>query len=166
MFQMFPVDAESVYCEYSYIYGEEVDDGFVLTAKLKGGITYRIIVATDCFRALPRWQVYGTKGTATINDWSLGGGMTTIVEGVENNVQGIHAGNGMTRTMAPRADNTQLQKPLEIIKHKRYEFYRNFAAAVRGEEQPYVKKDEVVKVFKFMEACGRSAGLNEVIKEF
>jgi predicted dehydrogenase len=77
MFQMFPQKADSVYCEYSYIYGEEVDDGFILTAKLQGGITYRVSVLTDCFRDLPRWQVYGTEGTATINDWAINGGMTT-----------------------------------------------------------------------------------------
>lgn len=166
MFQMFPQKADSVYCEYSYIYGEEVDDGFMLTAKLQGGITYRVSVLTDCFRDLPRWQVYGTEGTATINDWAINGGMTTIVKGEDNNVEGIKAGNGMTKTMAPRADNSKQEKPLVIVRSKPFEFYRNFAASIRGQENPYIKKDEVVKVFEFMEACNLSAKLNQVIKDF
>ena len=166
MFNMFPKKVESVYCEYSYIYGEEVDDGFVLTAKLQDGITYRITVLTDCFRDLPRWQVYGTEGTATIDGWSINGGMTTIVKGEENNVEGIKAGNGMTKTMAPRTDNSKKEKPLQIVRSKPFEFYRNFTAAVKGKEIPYVKQDEVIKVFEFMEACNRSAKLNQVIKEF
>jgi predicted dehydrogenase len=166
MFNMFPQKAESVYCEYSYVYGEEVEDGFVLTAKLQDSITYRITVLTDCFRSLPRWQVYGTEGTASIDDWEINGGMTTIVKGESNNVKGIKAGNGMTKTMAPRTDNSKCDRPLQIVRAKDFEFYRNFTASVKGQELPYVKKEEVIKVFEFMEACNLSAKLNQVIKNF
>ena len=164
MFQMIPSSVTSLYSEYSYIYGEEVEDGFQLTANFENGVKYRIVVATDCFRNLPRWQVYGTKGTATINDWAITGGVTTIVAGEGNNVQGIKAGNGLTKTMAPRANNSKNDSDLTIIKAKPYEFYRNFVEACLGNEEGYIKRDEVVRVFKFMEACNLSAKNNEVVK--
>ena len=165
MYQMINANVTSVYSEYSYIYGEEVEDGFALTANFDNGVKYRIVVATDSFRNLPRWQVYGTKGTATINDWDITGGVTTIVDGEENNVQGIKAGNGLTKTMAPRSSNSINESELSIVKAKPYEFYRNFVKACRKEEEPYVKRDEVVRVFKFMEACNESSSKNEVIKD-
>ena len=66
MLMMIKSPVESLYCEYSYIYGEEVDDGCSLTVNFENGMKYRIVVATDCFRNLPRWQVYGTEGTETL----------------------------------------------------------------------------------------------------
>lgn len=73
MLQLVPSETKSVYCEYSYIYGEEVDDGCELHVLFENGMRYDVVVATDCFRRLPRWQVYGTEGTATIEDWDLAG---------------------------------------------------------------------------------------------
>lgn len=165
MFNMLPEKVQSVYSEYSYIYGEEVEDGFSLTANYSNGMKFRIVVATDCFRNLPRWQVYGTEGTATINGWDIDGGITRIVVGAENNVKGIKAGNGLTKTMAPRADNSKIDEELTIIRAKPFEFYRNFVEACLGNEKPHIKCDEVIRVFKFMEACNRSAEINEVIKQ-
>lgn len=165
MLQMVKSKVTSVYSEYSYIYGEEVEDGFTLTVNFENGVKYRIIVATDCFRGLPRWQVYGTKGTATVNNWGNVGGITKIVEGEENNVQGIKAGNGLTKTMAPRSDNSQEEIELTIVKAKPFEFYRNFVLSCRKQETPYIKGDEVVRVFKLMEMANKSAKKNKVIKE-
>ncbi len=164
MFNMLPQEVSSVYSEYSYIYGEEVEDGFALTATYANGMKYRIVVATDCFRNLPRWQVYGTEGTATINSWDIDGGITKIIRGEENKVQGIKAGNGLTKTMAPRSNNSKIESELDIVRAKPYEFYRNFVEACLGNEEQYIKRNEVVRVFKFMEACNESNKLNEVIK--
>jgi predicted dehydrogenase len=58
--QMIESEVESLYCEYSYIYGEEVEDGCAHTLNFSNGVKYRIVIATDCFRNLPRWQDYGT----------------------------------------------------------------------------------------------------------
>lgn len=165
MFQMINGKVKSVYSEYSYVYGEEVEDGFAVTANFDNGVKYRVIVATDCFRDLPRWQVYGTEGTATIDDWDLNGGVTRIIVGAENNVKGIKAGNGLTKTMAPRSGDSKIDSELSIVRAKPFEFYRNFVEACLGNEEKYIKRDEVVRVFKFMEACNESAKLNEVIKK-
>ena len=50
MLLMIKSPVKSLYCEYSYIYGEEVDDGFSLTADFENGVKYRIVVATDAGR--------------------------------------------------------------------------------------------------------------------
>ena len=164
MLQMIRSDVVSLYCTFSDIYREEVDDGCDLLVRFENGVEYRVVVATDCFRNLPRWQVYGTEGTATVADWDLSGGVTRMLtrEGAK---QGIKAGNGFTRTMAPREGDSVEELPLPVVHAEPFAFYKNFAAACAGAEEPVVKKDEVLRVFRLMEAAHRSATENIVIKE-
>ena len=164
MLQMVQSPVESLYCEFSTIYGEEVDDGCDVSVHFENGIDYRVVVSTDCFRSLPRWQVYGTEGTATIADWDLSGGVTRILT-KEGAKRGIKAGNGFTRTMAPREGDTVEELPLPVVHAEPFAFYKNFAAACAGAEKPAVQKDEVLRVYRLMEAAQRSAEQNIVIKE-
>ena len=164
MLQMIPSPVESLYCEFSHIYGEEVDDGCDISVHFENGVNYRVVVSTDCFRSLPRWQVYGTEGTATVADWDLSGGVTRILtrEGAKH---GIRAGNGFTRTMAPREGDSVEELPLPVVHAEPFAFYKNFAAVCAGKGNPAVRKDEVLRVFRLMEAAQRSAEQNIVIKE-
>lgn len=163
MLQMVQGPVESLYCEFSHIYGEEVDDGCDLSVHFENGIDYRVVVSTDCFRPLPRWQVYGTEGTATVEDWDLTGGITRILT-KEGAKRGIKAGNGFTRTMAPREGDSVQELPLPVVHAEPFAFYKNFAAACAGKEKPAVRKDEVLRVFRLMEAAQRSAEENVVVK--
>ena len=165
MLMMVKSSVKSLYCEYSYIYGEEVEDGFHLTVRFENGIRYRVVVATDCFRSLPRWQVYGTEGTATVADWDLSGGMTKVLVREDKNLKGIRAGNGFTRTMAPRTGNSVEEKPLPVVRAEPFAFYKNFAAACEGKAEKAIRREEVVRVYKLMEAAERSARNDAVVKE-
>ena len=165
MLQMIPGKIESLYCEYSYIYGEEVDDGCDLVVNFENGIKYRITVMTDCFRRLPRWQVYGTDGTATVEDWDLTGGITRALERQDKNLIGVKAGNGFTRTMAQRSADSVEKLSLPVVHADSFAFYKNFVAAVKGKTEAAIRREEVLRVFRVMEAAARSASKNEVIKE-
>ena len=165
MLQMIKSDVVSLYCTFSKIYGEEVDDGCDLFVRFKNDIEYRVMVATDCFRNLPRWQVYGTEETATVADWDLSGGITRMLTKTGAR-QGIKAGNGFTCTMAPHEGNSIEEMPLPIVHAEPIAFYKNFAVACAGRgEILSVKQEEVLRVFRLMEAARRSATENIVIKE-
>lgn len=159
-----PGAIESLACSYSYIYGEEVEDGCDLLVRFENGVQYRIVVLTDCFRPLPRWMVYGLDGTATVEGWDLSGGMTRCVEREDKNLVGVRAGNGFTRTMAQRSNSSVEELPLPVVHAEPYAFYKNFAAAAAGAEAPVVRKEEVLRVFRVMEAAARSAAENAVVK--
>lgn len=165
MLQMINSAVRSICCEYSYIYGEEVEDGFRLSVRFENGVEYLVVVATDCFRNLPRWQVYGTEGTATVKDWDLSGGMTRVLVKHDANIAGIRAGNGFTKTMAPRVGDTVEEKPLPVVHAEPFAFYKNFAASCAGKQQKKIKKEEVLRVFRLMEAAELSARKNIVIKK-
>lgn len=165
MLQMIQSPVSSLYCEYSYIYGEEVEDGCRLSVRFENGMEYLVVIATDCFRNLPRWQVYGTEGTATVADWDLSGGVTHANVRHDDKIAGIRAGNGFTRTMAPRVGDTVELLPLPVVHAQPFAFYKNFAAACAGESPCAIRKEEVLRVFRLMEAAERSARENIVIKE-
>ena len=168
MLMMVDSKITSIYCTYSYQEGEEVDDGFNLEVRFENGILYRIVVDTNCFIELPRWQIYGKDGTATITNWrgnNVVGKINRVNLRKDDKLVGVEAGNGFTKTMAQRRNETVDELPLEVIKGDKNAFYRNFMNAILKNEETLIKQEQVLRVFKVMETAYKSAMNNEVIKE-
>ncbi len=155
----------SITCDYSYIAKEDVDDGFDLLVTFENGVRYRIVVDTNSFINLPRWQVYGLNGTARIDDWKLNGEVVTCVERVDKNLKVVNAGNGFTKTMAERNADTVERTPLDPVYGDRMEFYANFMAAIREGVPTIVQEHQVKRVFKLMELAEKSAKEHITINE-
>lgn len=168
MLQFIKSDVISVYCDYSYIAGEDVDDGFDLEVTFENGLIYRIVVDTNSFIELPRWQVYGTDGTATVTGWrrwQVEGRVVKCIQRVDDKLEGVNAGNGFTKTMAARRGETVEDVPIEIVRGDQNAFYRNFMEAVQFGKPTIVRRDEVVRVTRLMELAAQSAETHTVIKE-
>ena len=160
-------EIKSVYCSYSYNEGEEVDDGFWLEVMFEGGVSYRIVVDTNTFVKLPRWQMYATDGTAAVFGWHMGaleGKTVKCIVRNDDKLVGVSAGNGFTKTMANRRSETVEDKPIEFAQGDKTAFYSNFVDAVRGRAETVVKKNEILKLFRVMEAAKRSSELGEVVR--
>lgn len=160
-----PID--SIFCDYSFEAGENVDDGFDLEVRFKSGLIYRIVVDTNSFIELPRWQVYGTDGTATVTNWrrdAVEGRVVRCVLRHDDKLEGVNAGNGFTKTMAARRIETVEDKPLVHVRGDKNAFYANYMDAVLKGEPTTVRKEQVLKVFRVMELARESALRNEVIK--
>lgn len=167
MLQMIDDEVVSVYCDYSFEAGEEVDDGFDLLVKFKGGMKYRIVVDTNSFIELPRWQIYGVDGTGTITNWrrdNVEGRVVRVKQRVDDKLEGVNAGNGFTKTMAARRAETEDQLPLEIIRGDKNAYYRNFMDAVIKGVPTLVNEKQVLRVYAIMEAAKKSAAENRVIE--
>ncbi len=148
-----PIDR--LYCAPSYKQGFDVDDAFTLEM-FSGGVSYNCRVDTNSFVSLPRWMLYGSDGTAIIEDWDCHGKIVTAVYGTDAQPVGIQAGNGFTKTMAYRPHESVKEYPLPARRFDNDAFYRNFALTVAGKAQPHVKNDEVRRVLTIMETalCG------------
>ena len=166
---MIDEDIVSVYCRYSYEAGEEVDDGFALEITFDSGLVYRIVVDTNSFIELPRWRIAGSDGTAVIHDWRASADTTLDIVSVlvrnDDKLEGVMAGNGLTKTMAKRRSETTASKSIPVLMPDRTELYNNFAKAVREGAPTIIKESEAMRVMKVMEAAARSAKAREVIKE-
>ena len=73
---------------------------------------------------------------------------------------------GLTKTMAPRTNETIQEYPLPKQTADVRDFYRNVAKAIHGEEPQLIKHDELMRVMKLMEAIFESAEENKVITDF
>jgi len=166
---LFLVDSKitSVYGNFSYILGDEVDDGFQVFITFENGCTALIEVGTTNFIQLPRWYVKGTGGTAVIQDWDINGKI--VMQNLGENVEApkpIRAGQGLTKTMAPPSENAVTTSALPKAAELTESFYENVISVVEGIAEPIVKNEEVLRVLRLMETIFNAAESNEVMKDF
>lgn len=155
----------SIYAELTYITNAEVDDGFKVTALFEGDLAFHTEVGTSNFINLPRWYVQGKNGSAIIENWQNDGKIVMVSDWEKRDAVPVVTSAGLTKTMAPRTDETIKTYPLPRIKSDICDYYRNIARAVRGEETQLITHDELRRSMKFMELVFESAEKNIVIKD-
>jgi predicted dehydrogenase len=144
---------ESIYCRLDHITNDEVDDGFKLDIYFEKGLTARIEVGTSHFIELPRFYMAGTNGAALINGWKDNCKLVLCETWEEKNIVPVVTSAGLTKTMAPRKEDSVTECFIERPKSDVHDFYRNFCAAVHGEAEMIVTHDQLMRVMRVMEAC-------------
>ena len=156
----------SVYATVSYVTNEECDDGFTATITFEDGLVAIVEVGTSNFIELPRWYILGENGSAVIENWQQDGRIIMVSDWENRDAQPVVAGVGVTKTMAPRTDDTIKSYPLPVQTGDFFEFYANVAAAIRGEETQLITHEELMRVMKLIEAIFESAEECKVITDF
>ena len=154
---------ESVYATVTNITNDEVDDGFRTLIKFREGPECVVEVLTNNFIESPRWYVCGENGTAIITDWDLNGKIVKIKDWEKLDAVPIQAGAGITKTMAPRTDETIKEFPLEKIEVNWTDYYNNIYDCLRNGAKPLVTHEQQIRLMRLMEAIFESAEKNTVI---
>ena len=144
---------ESVYCRCDHITNYEVDDGFKLDLYFEGDVTARIEVGTSHFIAMPRFYMAGTNGTAMVNNWQENAKIVCCKNWDEKDVVPVVTAAGLTKTMAPRNENTVTTTELARPDSDVHDFYRNLVRAIDGECEQVVTHKQMMRVMKVMEAA-------------
>lgn len=153
-----------VYVRMQHVKYSEVDDGFQVFLTFESGTVYLIEVVTATYINLPRWHVSGTQGTVLIDDWDCTGKIVTVQSGRENeDATPIQAGAGLTKTMAPRGEESIIEKALPEVSGDWAEFYQNLAACIKGTGELVIKPSQVMRCMKVMEAIFESEEKNQAI---
>ena len=71
---------------------------------------------------------------------------------------------GLTKTMAPRREDSIYTEELPQVSGDIREFYQNVMAVLEGKEESRIKLDEVMRVMRLMEAVFESAARQQVVK--
>ena len=153
----------SVYATLTNVTNKIVDDGFCATLLFENGLQAVVEVGTSNFVSLPRWYVLGENGTAIVEDWDLSGRMVLATGVNEKDVVPVRTAAGLTKTMAPRREDTIHTVSLPMERGEVIEFHKNVARSVLGQEEPIVTLDQVGKVIRVMEAIFQSAEKNQVV---
>ena len=155
---------ESVFCTLDHITNQEVDDGFRILLRFRSGQLAVVEMGTYNFIAMPRFYLRAEKGTALLRDWREETQVVECTHWHENEVLPVQLAAGLTKTMAPRREDTIHTEKLPIVKSDIHDFYRNVCAAIKGEEEPKIKLPEVLRVMKLMEAIFSSARTGNAVE--
>lgn len=153
----------SVYNELTFVTNENCDDGFRATLIFDDGLSYYVEVATSNFIELPLWYVLGENGSAVINTWDLQGKIVEVSDWENRDAVPIQAGAGITKTMAPRTDDTIKEYPLPEVHADWSEYYSNIFDTLDGKAQQLVTHDEQRRLLKLIDALFESANENRVV---
>ena len=155
---------ESVYATMDHVTNSEVDDGFHMIMMLEGGIRVCVEVGTSNFIELPRWYVQGENGTA-MTPWDLSQGKIVCCTNWEaKDAIPIRTAAGLTKTMAPRTDDTIKEVPFPIVEADVHDFYRNLCDALDGKAAQLVTHEHLMKVMKLMETAFESDRTGKIIR--
>ena len=154
---------ETVYATITNVTNTKVDDGFTADLGMSNGVHILVEVGTSNFVSLPRWVVLGTNGTAVIEDWQLSGRQVCAKGNDEKDVVPVITAAGLTKTMAPRREDTIAEYPLPVVRSDVRDFYRNVVAHLDGKADRLIKLPEVARVMGLMEAILESARTRQVI---
>lgn len=168
-----PSPVTRVFARYSYAKGLPVEDGFRIQLSYANGVEALAVCTTNNFIGLPKFHMEAVHGTAQIEDWNMNGKVVRLHD-TENDADAapIVAGQGMTKTMAPRlvdyAAREKVQDNIEILELPRIEtsmdaFYANLIASIEGREEPLVDTESVLRCLRVLEAAKLSAATGEAV---
>lgn len=147
---------ESVYCRFDHITNQEVDDGFKMDMYFEGGLTARIEVGTSHFISLGRFYMNGVNGSARVAGWGCNTEVTYCKDWGAKDAKPVVTEAGLTKTMAPRTEDSIVRTEIDRPRVDVHDFYRNFVAAINGDAKPLITHAQVMRVMLLMEAAFES----------
>lgn len=162
---LFPgIPVETVYATLTNVTNQLVDDGFTADLGFANGVHMTVEVGTSNFISLPRWYILGTDGTAMIGDWGENVKIVRACGSDEEDVVPVRTAAGLTKTMAPRREDSIFTEERPEEKSDICEFYRNVTAVLEGREESLIKLEEAARVMRVMEAVFYSAKKRQVVR--
>lgn len=142
-----------------------VDDFFEILMTFDNNITAKVMVTTFAMEKLPRWFVFGDRGTLKIDDFSglVGGAkkIKTEIKGYESVVGKKNL--GPSRTMAPLSPEYIEEIPLPIPQDKSLEYWNNLINSLENKKPAEVKSSEILRVMQIVDAAFESSAKNIMI---
>ena len=154
----------SVYAQTTHITNDECDDGFYAEMRFENGLSFLVEVTTNNFISLPLWYVLGENGSSVIEDWDLKGKSVLVHDWSKIDSVPVKAGTGITKTMAPRTDETIHEEPLEEVRGQWVQYYDNIYDVLRNGAKQIVEHRQMLRCLALIEAIFESAEKNEVVK--
>lgn len=153
----------SVYATLNHVTNEQTDDGFFIDLLYDNGIHYTVEVGTSHFITLPRWMVLGRDGTLMLDKWGLEGKIVCAHGEDEKDVTPVVTAAGLTKTMAPRREDTIQTLDIPNIWPDLGEYYRNITAVLEGRESPIVTPAQMLRVMRLIDKVFEAAECGQVL---
>ena len=153
----------SVYATLNHVTNEQTDDGFFIDLLFDNGIHYIVEVGTSHFITLPRWMVMGRDGTMLLDNWGLEGKIVCAHGEDDKDVVPVVTAAGLTKTMAPRREETIQTLDIPDIWPDLGEYYRNITAVLEGRESPIVTPEQMLRVMRLIDTVFEAARVGQAL---
>ena len=153
----------SVYATLNHVTNEQTDDGFFIDLLYDNGIHYTVEVGTSHFITLPRWMVLGRDGTLMLDKWGLEGKIVCAHGEDDKDVVPVVTAAGLTKTMAPRREETIKTLDIPDIWPDLGEYYRNITAVLEGRESPIVTPAQMLRVMRLIDTVFEAARVGQAL---
>lgn len=153
----------SVWAQTTHITNSECDDGFYTELKFENGLSFYVEVTTNNFIELPRWYILGENGTSVVENWDLKGKTVLVHNWEKIDSVPVKAGTGITKTMAPRTDETIKEIPLEEVHGEWIQYYDNIYDVLKNGAEQTVKHRQMLRCIALIEAIFKSSETNSVV---
>ena len=130
----------------------------------ENGMTGRIEVGTNHFISLPMFYMNGVNGSALVETWKSDCRVVACTNWDPGEVKPVVTSAGLTKTMAPRNEDTIKEYEIKMPNSDVHDFYRNFVKAIDGEAEQIVTHAQMMRVMKVMEAAFKSVELEAPVK--
>lgn len=155
-----------LFCRKESILTPAVDDFFEIKMFLDNGVCANLTVGTFALQSVPRWFVYGDKGTYMLTGFSPDeGGLARIRKDVKG-FESVHGKKnlGPSRTMAPLAPEQIENLPLIDVADYNMSYYENIFMSLEGKEEPNVSHRDVLRNMQLLDAAFESANKYQFIE--
>jgi len=124
-----------------------VDDFVMLSLYFDNGVRANIQIGTMALQKMPRWFVYGDRGTMKLSDFTGENGGIARIKG---NVRGFDSvlgkkNLGPSRTMAPLEPENLEVLDIHTPETDLMAYHRNILDAVRGRAALYVSAEDMIR---------------------
>lgn len=165
MLHMIDAPVVSLYADLRNIINDSVDDYFEIIMKFGNGVTAEINLGTYYLTPKRAWFIGGNEGSAYIDGWDCEGKVVHTAHLLEN-VPGkiTMTAAGPTRSFGPAAPGLLLEEDLPKVDVSHRNYFEHFIKAVNGEEEVFVKPEQVRRVLCVMDAVRESAKTGKAIQ--
>lgn len=143
-----------------------VDDYVEVVMEFDSGTYAKVYISTFVLEKLPRWFVFGDRGTLMLEDFSgTKGGARKIRQEVKgfDSVRG-KKNLGPSRTMAPLAPECIEILELPQEEDESFVYWENLLDALENKKEPEVKSKEILRVMQIVDAAFEASKEKQVLE--
>ncbi|MDR1017829.1 MAG: Gfo/Idh/MocA family oxidoreductase [Lachnospiraceae bacterium] len=155
----------SLYADIRNVINEKVDDYFKIIMKFASGVTAEIELGTYYLTPMRGWFIGGNTGSAMLNGFTNEGKIVRTEHLLEN-VPGkiTMTAVGPTRSFGPAPEGLLIDEPLPEVNVSQRDYFVQFLKAFNGEEEVFVKPEQVRRVLRVMDAVRESGKTGKAIE--
>lgn len=166
MLQLFKgQQVQSVQARLMSVLTPAVDDYFEVAMEFDDEVCAKVMVTTFALEKLPRWFVFGDRGTLKLDDFS---GTAGSAKKIKQEIKGYESvlgkkNLGPSRTMAPLAPEYLEEIKLPQPKDESMLYWSNLLDSLENNQPAEVTTEEILRVMKVVEAAFEAAEKKQII---